>query len=159
MCLICYLIKCSIWCRKCILFEFMFIESTDGIKKYYQIKNAVHNFLYLFQHVEVPLPTPSKDEVLIKLEAASLNPFDWKVQKGMLWPLLPSKFPYIPGSFPFLSFLFRCLSLSYILEFELRTCSHLQKSKASPFNYTFYHLSLTRFWLISFPFYMRNSMW
>ncbi|TKY66183.1 putative quinone-oxidoreductase-like [Spatholobus suberectus] len=49
------------------------------------------------KHVEVPLPTPSKDEVLIKLEAASLNPFDWKVQKGMLWPLFPRKFPYIPG--------------------------------------------------------------
>ncbi|WVZ08084.1 hypothetical protein V8G54_021430 [Vigna mungo] len=32
-----------------------------------------------FPHVEVPLPTPSKDEVLIKLEAASLNPFDWKI--------------------------------------------------------------------------------
>ncbi|XP_004492275.1 chloroplast envelope quinone oxidoreductase homolog [Cicer arietinum] len=48
------------------------------------------------KHVEVPLPTPSKDEVLIKLEAASINPFDWKVQKRMLWPLLPPKFPYIP---------------------------------------------------------------
>ncbi|KAK7339113.1 hypothetical protein VNO77_19757 [Canavalia gladiata] len=50
------------------------------------------------KHVEVPLPTPSKDEALIKLEAASINPFDWKVQKGMLWPLLPRKFPYIPGT-------------------------------------------------------------
>ncbi|KAK7293167.1 hypothetical protein RJT34_16029 [Clitoria ternatea] len=48
--------------------------------------------------VEVPTPTPSKDEVLIKMEAASLNPFDWKVQKGMLRPLLPHKFPYIPGT-------------------------------------------------------------
>ncbi|XP_061339615.1 chloroplast envelope quinone oxidoreductase homolog [Gastrolobium bilobum] len=50
------------------------------------------------KHVEVPLPTPSKDEVLIKLEAASINPFDWKVQKGMLWPIFPRKFPYIPGT-------------------------------------------------------------
>ncbi|KAK9944726.1 hypothetical protein M0R45_010281 [Rubus argutus] len=50
------------------------------------------------KHVEVPVPTPNKDEVLLKLEAASLNPFDWKVQKGMLWPLLPRKFPHIPGT-------------------------------------------------------------
>ena len=33
----------------------------------------------------------------MKLEAASLNPFDWKVQKGMLRPFLPHKFPHIPG--------------------------------------------------------------
>ncbi|XP_068323964.1 chloroplast envelope quinone oxidoreductase homolog [Pyrus communis] len=50
------------------------------------------------KHVEVPIPNPSKDEVLLKVEAASLNPFDWKVQKGMLWPFLPSRFPNIPGT-------------------------------------------------------------
>ncbi|OIW01299.1 hypothetical protein TanjilG_10460 [Lupinus angustifolius] len=48
------------------------------------------------KHVEVPIPSPSKDEVLIKLEAASVNPFDWKVQKRLAWPLLPRKFPHIP---------------------------------------------------------------
>ncbi|KAL5057620.1 hypothetical protein RYX36_029224 [Vicia faba] len=48
------------------------------------------------KHVEVPIPIPSKDEVLIKLEAASINPLDWKIQKGTLWPILPTKFPYIP---------------------------------------------------------------
>ncbi|KAJ4969192.1 hypothetical protein NE237_015893 [Protea cynaroides] len=50
------------------------------------------------KHVEVPVPAPKKDEVLLKLEARSLNPVDWKIQKGMLRPLLPSKFPYIPAS-------------------------------------------------------------
>ncbi|KAL6271145.1 hypothetical protein ACE6H2_028056 [Prunus campanulata] len=50
------------------------------------------------KHVEIPIPNPIKDEVLLKLEAASLNPFDWKVQKGMLWPLLPRRFPHIPGT-------------------------------------------------------------
>ncbi|KAL4597081.1 hypothetical protein ACB092_12G209900 [Castanea dentata] len=50
------------------------------------------------QHVEVPIPSPKNDEVLLKLEAASLNPFDWKVQKGMLRPFLPRKFPHIPAS-------------------------------------------------------------
>ncbi|PHU21827.1 hypothetical protein BC332_06934 [Capsicum chinense] len=48
------------------------------------------------KHVEVPVPTPKTDEVLLKLEAASINPIDWKIQKGMLRPLLPPKFPFIP---------------------------------------------------------------
>ncbi|KAF8780901.1 hypothetical protein HU200_000862 [Digitaria exilis] len=36
------------------------------------------------KHVEVPVPSPKKGEVLLKLEAASINPIDWKIQKGML---------------------------------------------------------------------------
>ncbi|XWS76046.1 hypothetical protein CRYUN_Cryun01aG0143700 [Craigia yunnanensis] len=50
------------------------------------------------KHVEVPIPTPKQDEVLLKPEATSLNPVDWKMQKGMLRPFLPRKFPYIPGT-------------------------------------------------------------
>jgi hypothetical protein len=31
------------------------------------------------------------------LEATSINPVDWKIQKGLLRPiLLPRKFPHIP---------------------------------------------------------------
>jgi NADPH:quinone reductase-like Zn-dependent oxidoreductase len=52
----------------------------------------------LFQHVEVPVPTPKKDELLLKLEATSLNPLDWKIQKGVMRPFAPRKFPYIPGN-------------------------------------------------------------
>lgn len=48
------------------------------------------------KHVEVPVPVPSKDEVLLKVEAVSLNPFDWKIQKGSMRPMFPQKFPYIP---------------------------------------------------------------
>ncbi|KAJ0051606.1 hypothetical protein Pint_01488 [Pistacia integerrima] len=50
------------------------------------------------KHVDVPVPSPKKDEVLLKLEATSLNPADWKLQKGMLRPFLPRKFPYIPAT-------------------------------------------------------------
>lgn len=48
------------------------------------------------KHVEIQVPSPKKDEVLLKLEAASLNPVDWKTQKGNLRPLFPPRFPFIP---------------------------------------------------------------
>jgi chloroplastic oxoene reductase len=51
--------------------------------------------------VEVPIPSPKKGEVLLRVEAASINPIDWKIQKGMFRPFLPSKFPLIPGTVPF----------------------------------------------------------
>lgn len=49
------------------------------------------------KHVEVGIPIPKKNEILIKVEAASINPVDWKIQQGVA-PHLPSKFPHIPGS-------------------------------------------------------------
>ncbi|KAH7864256.1 hypothetical protein Vadar_027541 [Vaccinium darrowii] len=48
------------------------------------------------KHVEVPVPAPKQDEVLIKLEAASINPLDWKIQSGGLRPFWPGKLPVIP---------------------------------------------------------------
>lgn len=51
--------------------------------------------------MEVPVPAAKKNELLLKLEAASINPVDWKVQKGMLRPFLPRKLPFIPGNRPY----------------------------------------------------------
>lgn len=48
------------------------------------------------KHVEIPVPSPKKDEVLLKVEAASINPVDWKIQKGMIRPFVPPKFPFVP---------------------------------------------------------------
>ncbi|GAU37966.1 hypothetical protein TSUD_269810 [Trifolium subterraneum] len=49
------------------------------------------------KHVEVPVPSPKTNEVLLKLEATSINPVDWKIQDGFLRPFfLPRKFPHIP---------------------------------------------------------------
>ncbi|KAB5521377.1 hypothetical protein DKX38_025696 [Salix brachista] len=50
------------------------------------------------KHVEVPVPSAKKDEVLIKLEATSLNPYDMKIQNGVARPFLPRSFPYIPSN-------------------------------------------------------------
>ncbi|EHA8587701.1 Chloroplast envelope quinone oxidoreductase [Cocos nucifera] len=48
------------------------------------------------EHVEIAVPLPMKNEVLLKVEAASINPADWKIQKGMVRPFLPPKFPFTP---------------------------------------------------------------
>lgn len=48
------------------------------------------------KHVETPVPTPGNGEILLKVEAASINPIDWKIQKGWIRPILPRKFPFIP---------------------------------------------------------------
>ena len=57
----------------------------------------------LMQLVEVPVPAARKNELLLKLEVASINPLDWKLQKGMLRPFLPRKLPFIPGNHPYSS--------------------------------------------------------
>ncbi|KAJ7533966.1 hypothetical protein O6H91_13G073300 [Diphasiastrum complanatum] len=50
------------------------------------------------EYAEVPIPTPKKGEILVKIEAVSVNPVDYKIQNGFMKPILPSKFPYIPGT-------------------------------------------------------------
>ncbi|KAL4587929.1 hypothetical protein LXL04_000806 [Taraxacum kok-saghyz] len=35
-------------------------------------------------HVEIPIPVLAIDEILLKIEAASINPFDWTIQKGKI---------------------------------------------------------------------------
>ncbi|KAL6851415.1 hypothetical protein ACP4OV_020348 [Aristida adscensionis] len=54
-----------------------------------------HGDIWGPSYVEIPLPSLKKNEVLVKVEAASINPADWKIQKGMLRPFYP-KFPCIP---------------------------------------------------------------
>ena len=49
------------------------------------------------QYVSVLIPSPKKYEILLKLDAVAINPIDWKIQKGMLRPFMPPKFPFIPG--------------------------------------------------------------
>jgi len=46
---------------------------------------------------ELPVPEIGDNEVLIRVQAASLNPFDWKLRNGMLREFFEPDFPITPG--------------------------------------------------------------
>jgi len=46
---------------------------------------------------EMPVPTPSADEVLVKIYASGVNPVDWKIRKGLRKDKFPVNFPLILG--------------------------------------------------------------
>jgi NADPH:quinone reductase-like Zn-dependent oxidoreductase len=46
---------------------------------------------------EVPRPQPEKGEVLVRVEAAAVNPVDWKIREGYLREMLPHSMPLIMG--------------------------------------------------------------
>jgi hypothetical protein len=56
----------------------------------------IHVCLHMLQHVQVQVPSPKKNEVLIKVQAVSINLADWHIQNGLLRPFVP-RFPFIPG--------------------------------------------------------------
>lgn len=47
--------------------------------------------------MDLPVPVPGDDEVLIELVCTSVNPVDWKIREGQLKDRLPNVFPIIPG--------------------------------------------------------------
>jgi hypothetical protein len=48
--------------------------------------------------VEVPIPSPKKGEVLIRMEATSINVVDCRFKNGIARPFLPRRFPFISGN-------------------------------------------------------------
>jgi len=50
-----------------------------------------------FQISEMPAPEIADDEILIRVHAASINPFDWKLRNGMLRNFFDVEFPITPG--------------------------------------------------------------
>jgi NADPH2:quinone reductase len=47
--------------------------------------------------MDLPMPVPDDDEVLIELAYTSVNPVDWKIREGQLKDRMPNIFPIIPG--------------------------------------------------------------
>ena len=47
---------------------------------------------------ELPVPDPGPEEVLVRLAAAGVNPFDWKVVEGAMRGSVEHAFPLVLGS-------------------------------------------------------------
>src|ERR1700760_2538589 len=52
----------------------------------------------VLQLVNVPVPSPASGEVLIKVKAASINPGEASIRKGLLHDMFPATFPSGEGS-------------------------------------------------------------
>ncbi len=51
----------------------------------------------VFRLEEIPEPVPAKNEILIRVFAASVNPIDWKQRNGNHRFFLKARFPIVPG--------------------------------------------------------------
>lgn len=58
---------------------------------------AVSAFGALPELIDLPIPTPGQGEVLVRLHAAGVNPFDWALTDGMLKDAIPHHFPLVMG--------------------------------------------------------------
>src|SRR5437660_10451579 len=59
----------------------------------------IHNYggPELLKYEDAPRPKPQAGEVLVRVQAAGVNPIDWKVREGHMKDFWPHKFPLILG--------------------------------------------------------------
>lgn len=59
----------------------------------------VHNYggPEVLRFEDAPRPTPDSGELLIRVQAASVNPLDWKVRAGYMKDYIPLPLPFTPG--------------------------------------------------------------
>lgn len=58
-------------------------------------KYGTHEVLEITQNT--PSPTPNKNQILVEMFAASINPYDVKLVSGMFKEMMPLTFPFTPG--------------------------------------------------------------
>jgi NADPH2:quinone reductase len=58
---------------------------------------AVREFGAPLEMIELPVPRPAADEVLVSLWAAAVNPFDWTIAQGWVAARAPHVFPLVLG--------------------------------------------------------------
>src|SRR5688572_12334531 len=46
---------------------------------------------------EAPKPTPGPGQIVVRVRAASINPIDWKMRRGLMAKVFPISFPRILG--------------------------------------------------------------
>jgi len=51
----------------------------------------------VFQLRQIDRPEPQEDQLLVRVQAAGINPIDWRIRSGGLRFLLPAKFPLVLG--------------------------------------------------------------
>lgn len=59
---------------------------------------AVPDFGARPEVMQLPVPRPGPGEILLRIHAAGMNPFDWKVIDGALRGVVPHAFPLILGN-------------------------------------------------------------
>jgi NADPH:quinone reductase-like Zn-dependent oxidoreductase len=51
-----------------------------------------------FRVAELPIPEPAPGQILVRVEAAGLNPMDWQFAAGAVREVIPAVFPMVIGS-------------------------------------------------------------